>query len=245
MDIKTEAIVLHTLKYGDDKLVINMFTRECGRVSFIMGMPRGARPKLRRQYFQPLSQLSVEFDMRPSRNLQRLREASPSHVYSTLWAEPMKMAQAMFVADFLCKALRAEQADARVFDFVADSLQWLDGRESRHANFHVVFLMRFSLFLGFSPNLDGYRAGDWFDMRAGCFCHHAPTHNDCLAPREASLMGLMMRMNFATMHLFRLSREERNRLVGIILAYYRIHMPELGELKSLDVLRQTLEPLAQ
>lgn len=47
-----------------------------------------------------------------------------------------------------------------------------------------------------------------------------------------------MRMNYETMHLFEMSRTERNRCVEIILNYYRLHLPDMPELKSLEVLRE-------
>ena len=54
-------------------------------------------------------------------------------------------------------------------------------------------------------------------------------------------MQLMMRMDYATMHLFRLSRHDRNRLLEIALAYYRIHLPAFPELRSLRVLQEMWE----
>jgi DNA repair protein RecO (recombination protein O) len=47
-----------------------------------------------------------------------------------------------------------------------------------------------------------------------------------------------MRMDFPTMHLFRLSHTERNRIVDVLLHYYRLHIPQFPELKSLSVLQE-------
>jgi DNA repair protein RecO (recombination protein O) len=40
------------------------------------------------------------------------------------------------------------------------------------------------------------------------------------------------------MHLFRLSRSERNRILELLLTYYRLHLPAFPELRSLSVLRE-------
>ena len=50
-------------------------------------------------------------------------------------------------------------------------------------------------------------------------------------------MSLMLRMNYPTMHLFPMSREQRNRLLDVIVSYYRLHIPSFPEMKSLEVLR--------
>jgi DNA repair protein RecO (recombination protein O) len=49
---------------------------------------------------------------------------------------------------------------------------------------------------------------------------------------------MVMRMDYPTMHLFRLSHHERNRLLAVAVTYYRLHLPSFPELKSLSVLQQ-------
>jgi DNA repair protein RecO (recombination protein O) len=47
-----------------------------------------------------------------------------------------------------------------------------------------------------------------------------------------------MRMDFPTMHLYHLNRMDRNRIVDVLLHYYRLHIPQFPELKSLSVLQE-------
>ena len=42
----------------------------------------------------------------------------------------------------------------------------------------------------------------------------------------------MMRMDFPTMHLYRLNHTDRNRIVDVLLQYYRLHIPQFPELKT-------------
>lgn len=57
-------------------------------------------------------------------------------------------------------------------------------------------------------------------------------------PEEAERIRTLMRMDFATMHLFRLSRAERHRILELLLTYYRLHLPSFPELKSVEVLQE-------
>ena len=141
MNYKTEALVLHTVRYGDTRLIIDMFAREQGRQSFIVSIGKGGRSGMRKQYFQPLTLLVIESDIRPLEQLQRLRNAELLCPWQSLLSEPGKLAIALFIAEFLYHALRGEQKDERLFDYVRSSLEWLDGRADRYANFHLVFLM--------------------------------------------------------------------------------------------------------
>ena len=235
---KTPAIVLHALKYGETRLIVDMFTRSHGRLSFIVSLPKSPKGKIKKQFFQPLTLLEIETDVRPRLQLQKLSDVRLLHPFATIPFEPDKLAISLFVAEFLFYAMRGEQQNVPLFDYVSDSIQWLDGQNNRFANFHLVFLMRLSRFLGFYPNLEDYSVGDYFDLRESVFLSQPPVHRDFLQPQEAEKVQLMMRMDFATMHLFQMSHDERNRLLEVALAYYRLHLPDFPEMKSIGVLQE-------
>ena len=161
---KTEAIVLHSFKYGEQRLIVDMFTREHGRLAFIVPIPLSGRAKLKKQYFQPLTLLYIETDLRQQAQLQKLREAGLLVPLPSLQMEPTKMAIALFVAECLYHALKGEQRDTALFDFLRSSIEWLDARQAHYANFHLVFLMHLTRFLGFYPNLQGDGSESCFDL---------------------------------------------------------------------------------
>ena len=65
----TSAIVLKTFPYGETSLISRCFTREKGKVSFII---KGAKSKknLISPYFQPLSYVQIIYNEKEKRNLQ-------------------------------------------------------------------------------------------------------------------------------------------------------------------------------
>ena len=252
MLVKTEAIVLHSLKYGETKLIVDMFTRGAGRQSFVVPLPRTPKGRLKKQYFQPMTLLEVTFDQRQRVQLQQLKDVRLLSPYVSLPFSPEKLALSLFIAEFLYHALRSEQQNEQLFAYISDSVQWLDAAPGGYANFHLTFLMRLSRFLGFYPNLsltanpssrgernfNGEESGMFFDLREGQFCTSAPTHRDYLLPDDVHRIHTLMRMDFPTMHLFRLNRMDRNRIVDVLLHYYRLHIPQFPELKSLSVLQE-------
>jgi DNA repair protein RecO (recombination protein O) len=238
MLVKTEAIVLHAIKFGESRLIVDMFTREVGRVSFAVPIPKTSKGRLKKQYFQPMTLLEVECDIRQRDQLQKLKDARLLAAYASIPFSPEKLALSLFTAEFLCHALRAEQQNEPLFVYLYDSMQWLDMIETGFANFHLTFLIRMSRFLGFYPNLDDYVRGCIFDLRTATFSLQVPTHREFLQPDDAQRIHTLMRMDFPTMHLFRLSRQERNRITEVLLHYYQLHIPQFPELKSLDVLKE-------
>ena len=235
---KTQAIVLHSLKYGETRLIVDMFTRSQGRQSFIVSIPKSVKGKIKKQLFQPLTLLEIESDLRPKLQLQKLSDVRLASPFSSIPFDSNKLSISLFITEFLYYALRSEQHNEPLFDYIVNSIQWLDAQTDRFANFHLVFLMRLSRFLGFYPNLDHYQTGDYFDLRESVFLSTPPVHRDFLHPQEAEKIQLMMRMDFPTMHLFRMSHQERNRLLEVSLIYYRLHLPDFPELKSVSVLQE-------
>ena len=234
---KTQAIVLHAIKYGETRLIVDMFTKVFGRQAFIVSIPKTPKGKVKKQFFQPLTILEIETDIRPRQQLQKLHDVRLAAPFASIPFEPDKLAISLFVAEFLYYALRSEQRNELLYEYLENSIVWLDGQQSSFANFHLVFLLRLTRFLGFYPNLDDYKDGDYFDLRESVFMPMPPVHRDFLHPEEAQKVQLMMRMDFPTMHLFRMSHQERNRLLDVSLKYYRLHLPDFPEMKSIEVLQ--------
>ncbi len=144
---------------------------------------------------------------------------------------------ALFLSEFLYRAIREEAENRPLFAYLQHSIIWLDECGDGFANFHLVFMMRLAKFIGFSPNLEGYCEGCYFDLRSGCFETGLPCHGDIVLHDEARVIVTLTRMNYENMHLFSMSRTERNRCMDVVLKYYTIHVPNFPELKSLEVLR--------
>lgn len=232
--------MLHFLKYGESKLVVDMFTRLYGRLTFMVPLSQSLRSKMKKQYFQPLTLLYIEVDVRPQAQMQKLHDVALLVPMPSLLSEPSKLAIALFTSEFLYHALRDEQQNGALFDYLHHSIDWLDKCEHDYANFHLVFLIHMSRFLGFYPNIEDREEASMliFDMREGHFCKEIPVHRDFLMPDEARHVRLLMRMDYATMHLFRLNHAARNRILDVLIHYYRLHLPALPEMRSLEVFRE-------
>lgn len=238
MLVKSRAVVLHTLKYTDDSVIVDAFTEARGKVSFIVRLSRSRRAAVKSAFFQPLSLLELEWNHKETSALARLKSVRVWLPFASLPYDPRKSAVAMFLAEFLHHALREEPDSAYLFEYLARSVEWLDASRMGFVNFHLVFLLRLTRFLGFYPNLEEYRNGSWFDLLNSCFVPVRPLHSHFLSPEDAARLPRLMRMRYETMHVFKFSGQERSRLLGVVNDYYRLHIPSFPELKSLAVLRE-------
>ena len=239
---KLTGIVLHTLKYNDTSNIVDIYTEQVGRASFLVKIPRSRKSGVSSVLFQPLTMVELEADVRPTSNLHRIREAKQLYPFRSLPYHPYKSSIAMFLAEFLYRALKEEASNEPLFAYLTYSIRWLDECEGRpFSNFHLVFLMRLSRFLGLYPNVEDYTEGCYFDMLNACFTPLMPKSGAFLKPDEAARIRLLLRMNYETMHLFGMSRTERNRCLMVINDYYCLHLPDFPMLKSLDVLKELFD----
>jgi len=238
MIVTTHAIVLRSIKYNDTRVIAEMLTERFGRVSCVCTPSSSARALVKKLHLQPLTMLEISLSYRAKTDLQKLKSSRIEFSYSSMLFDERKLPVALFLSEFLYYATRLEQTNEPLFQFLTSSLQWFDAAQTSFANFHLVLMMHLSRFIGFFPNVDDYETGDYFDLLNGSFTPFRPTHDHFVVPEEAAHIGNLMRMGFESMHLFQLSRAQRNRCVEVILEYYKLHVPNFPDLRSLAVVQQ-------
>ena len=84
-------------------------------------------------------------------------------------------------------------------------------------------------------------AGSYFDMLNGVFVDRIPLHRHYLNPQESLVLSRLFKMDFENMSLYTFSRQERVFILRRILDYYRLHLPDFPEIKSLPVLQSLFD----
>ena len=74
---KTQGIVLHSLKYKDTSIIVDIYTEVSGRASFLVPVSRSRKASVKSVLFQPLSLVELEADFRPNTAIYKVKEASP------------------------------------------------------------------------------------------------------------------------------------------------------------------------
>ena len=239
---KTVGIVLHVIKYNDISNIVDIYTDSRGRASFLVSVSHSRKSTVKSVLFQPLAVIEFEADFRANVNLCRIKEAKCVYPFTSIPYDPYKSAIALFIAEFLYRAVREETENQPLFNYLLHSISWLDTCEKDFANFHLVFLMRLSRFLGLYPNLENYHQGDYFDLLNAAFISARPyKHAYYVSPEESFRITRLMRMNYDTMHLFGMNRLERAQCLAVICNYYQLHIPDFQELKSLAVLQELFD----
>lgn len=232
------AIVLTSTRYADDRYMVNLFTDELGYVSVAVKI--GRRSKVRQIHLQPLSLLTVQLSGKPSQHVMNITECAVAKNVQPVTDDPIKQITLQFLAEFLHHTLYSLQSDASLFDFISSSVRQYAELERGKANFHLVFLLKLTHYLGLFPNLENYQMGAVFDLQDGCFTVRLPLHNFYLSVDETITFIQLLRADYTTAYLYDFTRAQRNSILDHILLYYRLHSNSFGDLKSLDVFRSLI-----
>lgn len=240
---KTLAIVLCTIPINDHTQFVHFYTQQRGRITCrIPLVQRGKRGNQLRTMMTPMTLL--QFILRPGHGeVHQIQEAeivrSP---YMITLTHPEKAAQCMFIAELTHHVVRPlEQApDARLWQFLLHSLDVLENAETGWANFHLIFTCQLISILGFSIDATEYQTGHLFDLTEGVFTPGPIYHPYYLNAESAKWLQRVLLTDYDTMSSLPFSREQRNAMLDILLAFLQQQIPETGELKSVEVLRSLL-----
>ncbi len=240
MLVKSPAIVLGSVKYGDSSIILKTYTRESGVKSFIAGGLQNKKGVLRPALVQPLSQLSLVFyEKSKGGGLKRIKEASVYKPYKQLFFDPVKSSLTMFLAEVLSHVLQEEEPDPQLFDFVSDSLVILDELQAGVGNFHLAFLLQLTDYLGFKPEEAGLNA-NYFDLLNGGYISFEPPHFHFIDHTVTPFWKKLQNLSLADLSSLKLNKEIREKLLTAVLEYYRLHIKDFGKLRSLDVVKTLL-----
>lgn len=235
------AIVLRVVRHSDTRLIVTAYTKEAGRLAFVVADPATPAGRRRRAMLMPMTLVECVGDLRPGRELHRMRDLRLAEPLAEIRMNPTKAAVAMLLADVLAVALRESQPDRLLYDFVASSILRLEASSAGVANFHLCFLVRLQALLGIEPDFGGYRSGRMLDMAGGVLVDKAYaglSSTDLLSEEDTLAAVALSRMNWRNMHKFRLTRDQRNAILDVILKYYTLHDVPMMSLRSLATLRQ-------
>ncbi|MEC7877915.1 MAG: DNA repair protein RecO [Bacteroidota bacterium] len=148
MTEKTRGLVLSFIKYKETSIICKIFTESFGVQSYIINGIRNSKSK-NIGFFQPLNILDLVVYHKKSSDLHRIKETKFQYVYRTIHLDIKKISMCFFLSEFLSKVLSNEENQNQKFEFILNSLIFLDSLSKDYSNFHIQFLIKFSRLCGF------------------------------------------------------------------------------------------------
>lgn len=238
---KTEAIVLGSVPINDHTQFVHLYTEKRGRITCRIPLStRGKRASQLRLMITPMTLLRLE--LKPGKkDILQIQEAeivrSPYHF---TMEHPEKAAQCMYIAELTQHVVRPleQEADTKLWTFLLHSLDVLENAQQGWANFHLVFTCLLTGHIGFRIDAEEYQPNYLFDLTEGVFSAGPIYHPYYLNAVSAQWLHRILLTDYETMNALSFNREQRNAMLDILLAFLKHQIPEIGELKSLEVLKE-------
>ena len=218
---KTRGIVFRFTRFRETSIIVNIFTDLLGLRSYIVNGVRSHKASGKMALYQPLMLLDLIVYNRENANIERIKEVKCLYPYSTLTSDVRKTSIAMFINEILNKTVKEESHAQEIFDFIFQSLCILDQQQKDYENFHLIFLLKLSRFLGFGAR----HVNEVLGARV-------------IDEQETVLLAKLLEAEYLT--VVPVSHADRRVLLDIILKFYASHIETLGEVKSVQVLREVL-----
>lgn len=236
---KTNGIVLHTIDYTDNSLIAKIYTEQFGLQSYIInGINKKGNSKS--ALLQPLTQLNIVAYKKQNAQLGQIKEFQLAHAYEQIPIDITKRTIALFIAEVLYKSLKEEEYNPALYNFLSNSLNILDLQENKIVNFHVLFLMQFTKYLGFFPSNNFSNEEPFFDLAEGIYRSTEPHHPYFTNPQTSKLIFNFSNVGYSNLDSIHLSGIERKTLLNSLITYYELHLHGGNKLQSHLILEEVL-----
>ena len=236
MQISTHALVLSSVKYAEADLIVRCFTEDHGLRSYMLrGVLKSRKGKLRASLFQPMTLLQLEAYHKDKGTLERIREARIWLPLQTIHTDVYKSSIALFLSEMLSQAIKEEEAQPDLFEYLSGSLVWLDSHE-KIGHFLLLFLLKLTGYLGFYPDISNLQARA-FDLQEGCFVD--TDQGEWVRSGEwMTQFRQLFGMDFDEVSQANWPKSRRKELLDLLLLYYQLHLQGYKKPRSLSVLNQ-------
>lgn len=161
MDEVIHAIVLHHTRHSDQAVVVQLYTREYGRI------PCMVYGKKWLSVLQTMSEVELRCSSRPNQDMRVLKSAALSFVPQRIPTDVARQCMLLFMGEVMEKTLRHPMADEAVYAYINKVLRELDITEEPQ-NLPQQFLTTLSELLGYG----GQRLDEWNHLKSEDIIRH-------------------------------------------------------------------------
>ncbi|GIV57107.1 DNA repair protein RecO [Rhodocaloribacter litoris] len=247
MIIRTDAVVLRGMDYGETSRIVTLLTREKGKVAVLA---RGARlPRSRfGSTLQPMSYVQAVFYYKPTRGLQTLTESAHLQRFPGIGQDMEKITVGLRMMELTAALLQEEQPLPAVLSLVLQTLACLEHAGERVANVWPYFQLRLAGMLGFAPAVERSavealpETGGMLALDTGTILPPEQAPGGMRASRAAlRAFAVFARAELDDVMRMRLRPEVQRDVDHLIEAYLKYHVEEAYPHRSERVIGQLFD----
>ena len=197
----------------------------------------GKKGKLRSAQFQPLNLIDLKYREARKSDLRQILDLKVINPFTDLPFNPIKRSIAIFIAELLQNAIKEQEQNLKLFEFLYNSIHWIDLSKKGYNHFHLMFMMKLTKHLGFYPTLDLDKEAKYFDLQQGVFRSVAPPHSNFIDSEQLSAWKQLINIKLETINNLLFSNSLKRKLLQTMMMYYKLHLIHFKELNSHHILQ--------
>ena len=166
MIVRTEAVVLTSMKYRESSRILKLYTRSSGKVSVIAKGARQTKSKFG-SALQPMAHVTAVLYWKVDRDLQLLTQCDIVVHFRHLGEDIERMSGGMAVVELVDAVSHAEEENVPLFELLVNTLGAMNNATKQPRNALYYFEVHLLDILGFRPNFSScFHCGIPLDERA-------------------------------------------------------------------------------
>lgn len=242
MTFKTKGLVLRSVKYGETSIVVTIYTEQFGIQTYMVNGVRSGKQN-KSALYQPATLLQMDVYHNELKNIQRIKEAERSVLFTHLFNDVIRHSIALFIIELLQKTLKQPESNADLFAFCEDLIVQLDAvPDNIAANIPLYFALHLSYFYGFRIEPTANEKDEtYLDLLEGHFTSTLPEHPHFIEGENAYITAYLLRiLHLNELAQIQLNSAKRRQLLNSYMHFYALHIQDFGSLKTLQVLQEIL-----
>ena len=191
MIINTDAIVLKTFPYGETSLISRCFTKDKGKISFII---KGAKSKknLISPYFQPLSYINIIYKENEKRELQIVFRVSFVQIWTQIPLSLKKLSLSQSILEISDFTLEKNDPYPNLFNLLIKTFQSFENGDLNETIIFWNYECKILSEMGFMINIEDNFDSDLMSLKR---------NEECFNIIQQLINGDLLKINFDTISL--------------------------------------------
>ncbi|KIO45350.1 MULTISPECIES: DNA repair protein RecO [Porphyromonadaceae] len=232
----TNAIVLKNIPYTENQRILSVFSAERGFLSLIT--PVNTIKRRNNHATQCMQIVEIEYIFNEKNNIHKLTTIVNTRNTTAIYLDVYKMNIALLWGEILNLTLRNEGKNETLYEYIENSIEYLNSAQRDIANFNLFFLFHLASLLGFDINSSTYRPGYILNLNDGNFYPTAGNDSYSTGPHAAQAIYKLCNSPLADIGNIPLNRQSRSIILDILLLFLSFHLNINFNIKSIKVIRE-------
>ena len=266
MLIKTEAIVLKSMKYGDTSKIITFYTKEYGKLK---GIAKGARTAKNKfgSALEPTTLSMLVLYKKEHRDLHLISQCDAVDSFKFLTEDLDRMTTAFAVIELVNQVTHHEERNPALFALLTETLNALNSSRKNYFTYLQAFRLRLASLFGYAPNFEvcsecanpltmgnGEKEFAFQVARGAVFCNCCSMPNDSslsigdqsnafisISTEVVQIVRRLLDAQMSSLGNLEFDAQVGNQIDELLRLYLRYHFEGLKPLKSTELFHQYMK----